>query len=90
VDADYARAYAHLGVTYYVRRNYEAAIPNLKHAVDLGLESEEYFYEIGLAYAFLDECDQAVPWLDRALTANPNSELAQTGINICAEQKNSK
>jgi len=31
----------------------------------------EYYYLLGLAYVFLDRCDEAVPWLEEALKIEP-------------------
>ena len=87
IDPEYATAYGHLGVTYYVRRNYEEAIPNLKKAIDLGARSEEHCYELGFSYAYLDQCDKAVPWFEGALEINPHSAVAQEGLQYCREKE---
>jgi tetratricopeptide (TPR) repeat protein len=44
----------------------------------------EYYYELGLAYAYLDLCEQAVPWLLKALEidSSPYSP-AWAGLRIC-------
>ena len=46
----------------------------------------EYYYELGLAYAYLDPpvCDQAVPWLLRALDIDSSgTNPAWAGLRIC-------
>ena len=85
LDPEYGPAYAHLGRLYYTQLNYESAIENFLKAFDLGIRNEEYFYELGLAYAYLDDCPNAVKWLQKALEVNPESAPAQEGIRRCSE-----
>ncbi len=84
IDPEYGPAYAHLGRLYYTRLNWEAAVENLTRAMDLGVRNEEYFYELGLAYVYLDDCDNAMIWLEKALEENPESPPALEGIRRCA------
>ena len=83
IDPEYGPAYAHLGRLYYTQLNYESAIDNFLKAFDLGVSNEEYFYELGLAYAYLDDCTNAVKWLQKALEVNPESAPAMQGIQRC-------
>ncbi|MES4787694.1 MAG: transcriptional regulator, partial [Nitrospiraceae bacterium] len=55
IEADpmYALSYAHLGWTYYAKRQYEEAIPNFEEAIRKGATANEFYYELGLSYAFL-------------------------------------
>jgi tetratricopeptide (TPR) repeat protein len=85
IDPEYGLSYAHLGRVYYTQLNWEAAIENFAKAFDLGVKKEEFFYEAGLAYAYLDDCPNAVKWLQKALELNPESAPAQQGIDRCAE-----
>jgi tetratricopeptide (TPR) repeat protein len=85
IDPEYGPAYAHLGRLYYTQLNYESAIENFLKAFDLGISNEEYFYELGLAYAYLDDCPNAVKWLQKALEVNPESAPAKQGIERCAQ-----
>jgi tetratricopeptide (TPR) repeat protein len=86
IDPEYGPAYAHLGRLYYTQLNYESAIENFTKAFDLGVRNEEYFYEQGLAYAYLDDCPNAVKWLEKALEVNPESAPAQQGIQRCSQE----
>jgi tetratricopeptide (TPR) repeat protein len=85
IDPEYGPAYAHLGRLYYTQLNYESAIENFLKSFDLGIRNEEYFYELGLAYAYLDDCTNAVKWLEMALEVNPESAPAMQGIQRCSE-----
>jgi tetratricopeptide (TPR) repeat protein len=86
IDPEYGPAYAHLGRLYYTQLNYESAIENFLKAFDLGIRNEEYFYELGLAYAYLEDCTNAVKWLEMALEVNPESAPAMQGIQRCSEE----
>jgi len=86
VDPAYVPAYGHLGLTYYVLRNYEDAIDVYNAAIDLGSTDIETYYELGLAYAYLDRCDEARPWLLKAVEINPNAGPAWDGLDMCPEK----
>jgi tetratricopeptide (TPR) repeat protein len=83
MDPTYGPAHAHLGGVYYARLNYEAAIESFQRAVDLGVRSEEYLYEFGLCYLYLDDCKNATIWLKKALEINPDSKPARDGLQLC-------
>ena len=84
LDPEYAPAYAHLGRAYYTLLNWESAIENFNEAFAMGLKNEEYFYELGLAYSYLEDCANARIWLEKALEENPDSRPAQDGLKRCA------
>ena len=73
-------------MTYYVQRNYEEAIPHFEKAIELGKQSEEYFYELGFSYAYLGQCDRAMTWFQEALALNPGSAVAKQGIAYCQDR----
>ncbi len=75
--------YAHLAIIYYVKRNYEDAIPMLEKAVDLGSTSVEYRYELGLSYSYLGDCEQAIIWFEQTLILDPSNEIALQGLRDC-------
>jgi tetratricopeptide (TPR) repeat protein len=43
----------------------------------------DYFYILGLAHYFLDECDKAYPLFNAALQIDPEDENALRGIQLC-------
>ena len=83
LDAEYAPAYAHLAGVYYTQLNWESAVEYFTKSFALGLKNEEFFYEAGLAYAYLDDCTNARVWLEKALDLNPDSRPAQDGLKRC-------
>jgi tetratricopeptide (TPR) repeat protein len=45
----------------------------------------EYFYTLGLAYFYLDQCDRAYPLFDAALQINAEETNALEGIRLCRQ-----
>jgi len=82
-NPDYASAWAHLGMAYYSRRNYEDAIPSLQKAIELGATKIDYYDTLGLSYFYMDQCEQAMPLFQKALAVDPNDLSAQGGTNLC-------
>ena len=76
---------ANWAITYYVMRNYEAAIPIYEKAIEMEGIREEYAYGLGFCHAFTDHCDVAIGWFEAALEVNPNSELARQGMAFCTD-----
>jgi Flp pilus assembly protein TadD len=56
-------------------------------ALELGAAEPEYYYELGLALAYLERCDEARPWLLKALEVDPNAAPALEGLKLCPEKK---
>jgi tetratricopeptide (TPR) repeat protein len=83
LDPEYAPAHAHLGRLYYTQLNWESAIESFNTAFQLGLKNEEYFYELGLAYSYLEDCPNGIKWFEKALEINPESKPAKDGIRRC-------
>ena len=86
VDPDYLPAFGHLGLPYDVLRNYEDAITAFKRALDLGATELEYYYEIGLSYAYLDRCTEARPWLEKAVELDASAGPAWEGLEMCDKE----
>lgn len=45
----------------------------------------DYFYTLGLAHFYLDECEKAYPLFEAALQINPEAENALQGIRLCKQ-----
>ena len=82
-NPEYAPGWAHLGIAYYRRRDYESTIKTLGQAIELGGDKIEYYYTLGLAHFYMDECNVAMPLFQKALAIDPNDINAQGGINLC-------
>lgn len=83
LDPTYGPAFGHLGLTYYILRNYEDAIPAYRTALELGVTEPEYYYELGLSYVYLDRCEEARPWLEQAIEIDETAWPAWEGLDIC-------
>ena len=87
LDPTYAPALLHLGMAYYARRNYEDAAATLEAGLALigdGARLEQ-IYTAGLAHIFKDpsECEEAEPWLRKALEINADAGPAAEGLRMC-------
>ncbi len=87
IDPTYGPAFGHLGLTYYILRNYEDAIPAYKQALELGITEPEYYYELGLSYVYLDRCEEARPWLEKAIEVDNTAWPAWEGLDICKNKE---
>jgi tetratricopeptide (TPR) repeat protein len=45
----------------------------------------DYFYTLGLAHFYMDECEKAYPLFNAALKINPEDENALQGIRLCQQ-----
>ncbi len=95
LDNEYTAAHKWLGQVYYTRRNYEGSIEEF----DICTSQEqtqnilpdnrfvECYYLRGLAYYYLDQCEEAMPIFSDLLTWTHDEraiEMTNTGMNMCA------
>jgi hypothetical protein len=45
----------------------------------------DYFYTLGLAHFYMDECEKAYPLFDAALQIDPGDENGLQGIRLCQQ-----
>jgi hypothetical protein len=45
----------------------------------------DYFYTLGLAHFYMDECEEAYPLFNAALQIDPEDENALQGIRLCQQ-----
>ena len=64
-----AEAYTFLGWTYSFLHRYEDAIEECKHAIATDPEFGNPYNDIGSYLIKLGKLDEAIPWLERAITA---------------------
>lgn len=85
VQADYFPAHGHMGWAYYRERRWREAAQAFQAAIEHGARSAEFYYELGLALAYQGRCDEARPWLERAIAMEPDSVPAREGLRMCRE-----
>src|SRR5947207_12494621 len=64
-----AEAHTFLGWTYSLQGRYDAAIAECKKAIEVDPEFGNPYNDIGSYLIHQGKIDDAIPWLDRALTA---------------------
>lgn len=64
-----AEAHTFLGWTYSFLSRYEQAIDECKHAIAIDPDFGNPYNDIGSYLTQLGKLDEAIPWLERALTA---------------------
>jgi tetratricopeptide (TPR) repeat protein len=64
-----AEAYTFLGWTYHFQGKIEEAIEECKRAIEIDPEFGNPYNDIGVYLIDLDRHDEAIPWLERAMTA---------------------
>ncbi len=64
-----AEAYTHLGLTYSTLNRYEEAIACCKNAIEVDPSFGNPYNDIGTYLIELDQWEEAIPWLEKALTA---------------------
>ncbi len=87
VAPDYANGWGHLGWCLYANKNWEEAVDAYEKAISLGARSFDFYYQLGLSYALLEECDKARPWFQKALELQPGAQAVRDGLRMCPEKK---
>src|ERR1700692_2940406 len=64
-----AEAHTFLGWTYHFQGKIEEAIAECKRAIEIDPEFGNPYNDIGVYLIDLDRHDEAIPWLERAMTA---------------------
>jgi Tfp pilus assembly protein PilF len=64
-----AEAYTFLGWTYHFQGKIEEAIAECKHAIEIDPDFGNPYNDIGAYLIDLDRFDEAIPWLEQAMTA---------------------
>jgi Tfp pilus assembly protein PilF len=64
-----AEAYTFLGWTYHFQGKIDEAIAECKHAIEIDPDFGNPYNDIGAYLIDLDRYDEAIPWLEQALTA---------------------
>ena len=83
IAEDYGPGHGHLGWVRYAEQDWESAAKSFERALEYGATSIEYYYELGLSYAYQSDCETASPWLDKALSIDPSNAPALEGKKLC-------
>ncbi len=77
-----AEAHTFLGWTYGFLQRYENAIEECRHAIAIDPEFGNPYNDIGLYLMRMGKLDDAVPWLERALTATHYESRHYPHLNL--------
>jgi len=83
LDPTYGSAHAHLAVVYYTQLNWEAAVEHFTKATEYGMKDENTYYQLGLSYANLEDCTNALVWLNKSLEVDPEFQPAKDALRLC-------
>lgn len=89
LDQDFASPWMRVGTLRYVQGSYVQAIPALARALELGIETVDVYYQLGLSYANEGQCRDAVTHLQKAQNLAEGDQrildAIQTGFEICEQ-----
>lgn len=92
VDADpyYPFPWARIGTIRYLQGSYVQAIPAFERALALDVDDVNIYYQLGLSYAYEENCEEAIPKLLEAEQRSQGDEaildVVQAGFEMCPEQ----
>jgi tetratricopeptide (TPR) repeat protein len=76
LDEDYASPWLRIGTLRYYQGRYGEAIPAFERVLAQGVDSNDLYYQLGLSYANLGQCSDALPHLREAeLRTEDDEEL---------------
>jgi tetratricopeptide (TPR) repeat protein len=61
----------------------QTAIPQLARAITLEPANAVNYAYLGLAYGMSNQCPQAIPYFQKALTLDANNSIAAKGMSDC-------
>jgi tetratricopeptide (TPR) repeat protein len=91
IDPDYAAAWQQLGQVYYAESKFQESIDAYEKCVELEFDSIYCYYQRGLAHAYLDQCDQAVPLLQESMIRTESDRIlghVREGLRMCDQDPN--
>jgi tetratricopeptide (TPR) repeat protein len=89
IDEAFVTPWVRIGTIRYVQGRYPQAIIAFERALELGEDGVEIQYQLGIAYANQQECDEALPHLREARNMAQEDELildiVESGFETCAQ-----
>lgn len=78
-EPDNRRCLSYLGGLQFSDQDYVSAVPNLTRAIELGSTDTSDFYQLGMSYAYQNQCDLGAPYLQQGyeLAVEQGKETAQ-------------
>ena len=87
LDENYASPWLRIGTLRYYQGRYGEAIPAFERVLALDVDSNDLYYQLGLSYANLGQCADALPYLREAEQRIEDDEevlaVVQEAIQTC-------
>jgi tetratricopeptide (TPR) repeat protein len=87
MDEDYVSPWLRIGSIRYYQGRYGEAIPAFERVLAQGVDSTDLYYQLGLSYANLGQCGDALPHLREAEVRSEEDEellaVIQEAIETC-------
>jgi adenylate cyclase len=78
-------AYGHFGMgkTLFFAGRFEESIPEYKKSIRLNpIPPSNFFWSLGLSYAYIEQYDEAIKWCEKAVHQEPNDLLARMMMTV--------
>ena len=89
IDVEYAAAWQQIGQVYYAQSKFQQSIDAYEQCVALESDSIYCWYQRGLAYIYLDQCDEAVPLLQESMERTQSDRIlghVREGLRMCQQE----
>ena len=89
IDDEYAAAWQQIGQVYYAQSKFQESIDAYEQCVALDYDSIYCWYQRGLAYVYLGQCDEAVPLLQASMERTQSDRIlghVREGLRMCQQE----
>jgi len=72
-----------MGKTLFFAGRFEESIPEYKKSIRLNpIPPSNFFWSLGLSYAYIEQYDEAIKWCEKAVHQEPNDLLARMMMTV--------
>lgn len=82
IEPENANAHFDLGNTYLIQKKYNEALNQYNEAGELGLRSDDYYFNLSLCYVGLGNNKEAIGYLEKCLNLNPDYPEAKNLLEL--------
>jgi len=81
------KSYQSLSIIHFRQNEFAEALPYMKKASEVNPENPQIYANLGLIYVNLKQKENALKEFNKALQIDPNNELAQVGLTLVSQIK---
>ena len=85
VEPENPNAHFDLGNTYLIQKKYNEAFNQYNKAESLGVRSDDYYFNLSLCYIGLGNNKEAIGYLEKCLSLNPDYPEAKNLLELVKE-----